>query len=85
MLLTHAKWKGFTQKEIVDAHKSSEVMIALSCDSKQAVDELMDKVQAAGGKARETQDYGFMYSRGFEDPDGHIWEVFWMDPNHVKS
>lgn len=85
MLLTHPKWQGFTKKDIVDAHKSSEVMTALSMESKQAVDDLMDKVQAAGGKARETQDYGFMYSRGFEDLDGHIWEVFWMDPNHVKN
>jgi len=81
MLLTHEKWRQFTSKKIVDARTSSEVMIALSADSRDDVDGLAGKAKAGGGAADPipTQDYGFMYSRSFEDPDGHIWEVVWMD------
>lgn len=85
MLLTHEKIKQFTKKEIVDAHASTEVLVALDLNSKEAVDQLFEKVLKAGGKeARPTEDYGFMYGRSFEDPDGHIWEVFYMDPSYVK-
>lgn len=80
MLLTHDKFTQFTPKRIADAHATSEVLICISEDSREGVDAITDKALAAGGKeARERQDYGFMYSRSFEDPDGHIWEPMWMD------
>jgi predicted lactoylglutathione lyase len=81
MLLTHAKYAGFTPKKIVDAKSSSEVMIALSADSRADVDAMVEKAKASGVTIdpTPTQDYGFMYGRSFEDPDGHIWEVVWMD------
>lgn len=80
MLLTHDKFSQFTPKRIADAHATSEVLIAISADSREGVDEITDKALAAGGReARDKQDYGFMYSRSFEDPDGHIWEPMWMD------
>jgi len=80
MLLTHDKFRQFTPKRVADAHATSEVLIAISADSREAVDEIADQALAAGGReAREKQDYGFMYSRSFEDLDGHIWEPMWMD------
>jgi uncharacterized protein len=81
MLLTHDKFRQFTPKKIVDAKTSSEVLICISADSRQAVDDIVGKAQAGGGSADPgpTQDYGFMYGRSFEDPDGHIWEAMWMD------
>jgi predicted lactoylglutathione lyase len=80
MLLTHDKFAQFTPKRIADAHATSEVLIAISADSREAVDEITEKALAAGGREpREKQDYGFMYGRSFEDPDGHIWEPMWMD------
>jgi predicted lactoylglutathione lyase len=86
MLLTHPKFKEFTSKEIVDATKATEVLTALSADSKAKVDELVDAGLAAGATAvRDPMDFGFMYARSFSDLDGHIWEVFWMDPSHVQQ
>ena len=86
MLLTHPKFKEFTKKEIADAHKMTEVLTCLAVDSNHKVDELVDKAIAAGGtEARDPQDYGFMYGRSFNDLDGHIWEVVWMDPNHAQQ
>jgi predicted lactoylglutathione lyase len=81
MLLTHDKYRQFTSKKIVDARTSSEVLICLSADSRTEVDALIGKAKAAGGTLDPTpqQDFGFMYGRSFEDPDGHIWEVMWMD------
>lgn len=85
MLITPARFKDFTKKEIVDAKKSTEVLLALSSDSKEKVNELADKALAAGGTpARDPEDHGFMFARAIEDLDGHIWEFFWMDPNHVQ-
>jgi predicted lactoylglutathione lyase len=85
MLLTHAKFKEFTPKTICDATKSTEVLVALSCDSRKQVEELVRKALAAGGsRYSEPKDHGFMYQDGFQDPDGHIWEVFYMDPSFVK-
>jgi len=83
MLLTHEKWRQFTRKRIVDAHVDAQVLLCLSADSREEVSRLVDKATDTGGKADPTpmQDYGFMYGRSFEDPDGHIWEVMWMDPN----
>ncbi len=81
MLLTHDYFATFTPKAIADAHAASEVLIALSRDSREEVDAITEAAAAAGGKAdiRERQDYGFMYSRAFEDPDGHVFEPAWMD------
>ncbi len=81
MLLTHEKYAQFTSKKIVDAKTSSEVMIALSADSRANVDGMVEKAKASGVTIdpTPTQDLGFMYGRSFEDPDGHIWEVVWMD------
>ncbi len=81
MLLTHDKFRQFTPKKIADARTASEVLICLSADSRDAVDDITDKAKGAGGNADPSpkQDYGFMYGRSFEDPDGHIWEVVWMD------
>jgi predicted lactoylglutathione lyase len=86
MLLTHPKFGEFTKKTIVDAHEATEVLTALSCDSKAEVDRIVDRALEAGGSmARELKDHGFMYERSFEDPDGHIWEIFWMDPKAVEQ
>ena len=81
MLLTHDKWKGFTHRTIPDAHASAQVLLCLSEDSREAVDAVVAKAGAAGGKAdpNATQDYGFMYGRSFEDPDGHVFEPMYMD------
>jgi predicted lactoylglutathione lyase len=82
MLLTHDKFKQFTPKEICDATKSSEALICLSCESRAQVDEQVRKAVAAGGTTHAAaKDYGFMYGHGFQDLDGHIWELMWMDPN----
>lgn len=86
MLLTEEKFKGFTRKELVDAHKSTEVLVALSVENKEKVNEMTEKALAAGGnEPRPVYDYGFMFGRCFEDLDGHIWEVFWMDPEAAKN
>jgi len=80
MLLTHDKFAQFTPKKIADARETSEVLICISADSREAVDEITGQALAAGGREpRERQDYGFMYGRSFEDLDGHIWEPMWMD------
>jgi predicted lactoylglutathione lyase len=81
MLLTHEKFRQFTPKDIADARITTEVLICVSADSRDAVDDVVGKAGAAGGRADPSpkQDYGFMYGRSFEDPDGHIWEVMWMD------
>jgi uncharacterized protein len=81
MLLTHDKFRQFTSKKITDAKTSSEVLICLSANNREAVDDIVGKAQAAGGGIDPCpkQDFGFMYGRSFEDPDGHIWEVMWMD------
>ena len=80
MLLTHEKFAQFTPKPIADAHRTSEVLICISADSRADVDTITEAALVAGGREpRDRQDYGFMYSRSFEDPDGHIWEPMWMD------
>jgi hypothetical protein len=79
MLLTEPFFKTFINKTLVDAKKSTEVLVCLSCDSKEEVDDLVKKASAHGGKTvREPQDHGFMYQHAFEDPDGHIWELVHM-------
>ena len=81
MLLTHDFWKTFTGKTIPDAHDTAQVLLALSQESQDAVEAIVGKAVAAGGKAdpMPKQDLGFMYGRSFEDPDGHIWENAFMD------
>jgi predicted lactoylglutathione lyase len=85
MLLVESYFKTFIKKEIADAKKVTEVLLALSFNSIEEVDEFMQKgIQAGGVEAREKQELGFMYSRALEDLDGHTWEVFWMDPKQVQ-
>jgi hypothetical protein len=82
MLLTHDKYRQFTSKPIADAHASSQVLLCLSAEGgRDEVDETIAKAAGAGGVADPSpkQDHGFMYGRSFEDPDGHHWEVMWMD------
>ena len=82
MLLTHAKFKEFTPKQVADATKSTEVLVCLSVESRAAVDEIIRKAVSAGGTTfGEPMEYGFMYGRSFQDMDGHIWEFIWMDPS----
>jgi len=82
MLLTEPFFQSFIKKPISDAKKATEVLICLSCDSKAEVDQLVAKAVAGGGSTpNPVQDYGFMYSHGFEDLDGHVWELMYMDPN----
>lgn len=79
MLLTHDKWRTFTDRPIPPS-TASEVMLAISCDSREAVDR-MNEAAAHGGTAdiNPKQDYGWMYNRNLADPDGHVWEAMWMD------
>lgn len=86
MLLTHEKFKSFSTKPIPDTHKTTGVLIALTLDSKVAVDEMVRKAVGAGGEEpRAMQDHGFMMQRTFEDLDGHTWEPFWMDWTFVQK
>jgi len=80
MLIVEEFFKTFTKKKISNAKRSTEVLLALSAQDRKKVDELLDKAIAYGGReAREPQDYGWMYGRSFEDVDGHIWEIIYMD------
>ncbi|HVH95670.1 MAG TPA: VOC family protein, partial [Bacillus sp. (in: firmicutes)] len=80
MLLVEKFFKTFTKKEICDTIKNTEVMVALSTDSKEKVDEMINKaIESGGNESREPQNHGWMYGRSFEDIDGHIWEIIYMD------
>ncbi|MFN3494281.1 MAG: VOC family protein [Hydrogenophaga sp.] len=80
MLLVKPFFQGFTQLPIADAHQTTEVLIALSCDSRAEVEAVVAKAVAAGATTPNApQDHGFMFQHGFADLDGHQWEVFWMD------
>jgi uncharacterized protein len=86
MLLTEAHFKSFTPKPLADAKKTTGVIVALSADSRQEVSSLVEKALANGAtRYAEPVDHGFMYQWGFEDPDGHIWEYVWMNPEHVQK
>jgi hypothetical protein len=86
MLLTYAKFKEFTSKAICDATKSTEVLVCLSCASREQVDDMVRTAIANGGtKYAEPKDYGFMYQHGFQDPDGHIWELICMEPSAMTQ
>ena len=84
MLVEHSKFKGFVKKPIA-SKDVIEAILSLSCDSPEAVKELAEKAFALGGKqVNEMEDHGFMFSWGFEDLDGHLWDLFWMNPEHVQ-
>jgi predicted lactoylglutathione lyase len=82
MLLTHEKFAQFTQRRIADAHATVQTLLCLSADSRDHVDRIVETAASSGGRPdpNAAQDYGFMYGRSVEDPDGHIWEIMWMDP-----
>jgi predicted lactoylglutathione lyase len=85
MLLVNDRFQDFTKKEVVDPATQTEAILALSADSREEVDDFAEKALATGGRpANDPTDMGFMYSRSFQDPDGHLWEVFWMDPAAVE-
>lgn len=86
MLLTKPFFAGFTKKPIADARTTTETLLALSCESRDEVDAMIAKAVAAGAATPvDSKDYGFMYQHGFEDLDGHQWEVFWMDEANVPQ
>jgi predicted lactoylglutathione lyase len=86
MLLVEPFFKSFTKKDIVDATTSTEAILCLGVESRQRVDELVDKALAAGGlPSNDTMDQGFMYGRSFQDLDGHLWEVMYMDAAAVPE
>lgn len=86
MLLVKDRFKDFTRKQLADPQVQTEAILALSAASREDVDRVADAALAAGGSvASDPMEYGFMYARSFHDPDGHIWEVMWMDPAHVDS
>lgn len=86
MLLTHAKFKDFSPNPICDTSKHTEVLLALSCESKADVAERMKKALDAGARRfSEPKDYGFMVQDSFQDLDGHVWELFHMDPAAVQK
>jgi predicted lactoylglutathione lyase len=86
MLLTTEFFQPFTHKPVADAHKSTEVLLCLSCESRARVDELVQQAVAAGGASpNPKQDHGFMYGHGFEDLDGHVWELSYMDMANMPA
>jgi uncharacterized protein len=86
MLLTEEKFQTFTPKQICDASKFTEVLVSLSLESRANVEEMVAKAVAAGGATyNEPQDHGFMYAHGFQDLDGHIWELIYMESTAVKE
>ena len=85
MLLGEPFFKTFTKRELCDTSRQTEGLFALSCESRAAVDDMVKKAIAAGGKhAMDQQDHGFMYGWSFYDLDGHHWEVMWMDPKATQ-
>lgn len=86
MLLTHDKFRQFTPKAIANARETSEVLLCMSADSRDAVDATVEKAGPAGGTTDSApkQDHGFMYCRSIEDLDGHVWEIMWMDLEAAK-
>lgn len=87
MLLTHEHYRQFTQRPIGDARRESQALLALSVESRDAVNATLAQAAGAGGRAdpNPPQDHGFMFSRSIEDPDGNVWEIMWMDPAALKQ
>lgn len=85
MLLVEPYFKSFTKRDVADARKQTEAMFALSCRSREEVDEMVKKaIDGGGAHAMEPKDHGFMYNWSFYDLDGHHWEVLWMDPSQIQ-
>ena len=86
MLLVEKFFKTFTKKEICDTSKNTEVIVALSVEGREKVDKMINKAIEAGGReSREPQDNGWMYGRSFDDINGHLWEIIYMDENALKN
>jgi predicted lactoylglutathione lyase len=86
MLLAEPYFRTFTRRELCDTSRNTEGLFALSCDTRAEVDEMVNSAVAAGGRhAMDAQDHGFMYGWSFYDPDGHHWEVLWMDPRAIPQ
>lgn len=86
MLLAESRFKDFTKKQLADPTTHTEAILAFSAESRAQVDELADKALESGGSpANDPMDHGFMYGRSFDDPDGHLWEVMWMDPAALEQ
>ena len=87
MLLTHEHYRQFTKRPIGDARRESQALLALSAESRDAVNATLAQATAAGGRAdpNPSQDHGFMFSRSVEDPDGNVWEIMWMDPSALAQ
>jgi predicted lactoylglutathione lyase len=86
MLLTYPKFKEFTPKAICDATKSTEVLVCLSCEGRDGVNDMVRNAVAAGGTTwAQSKDYGFMYQHGFQDLDSHMWELIYMEPNGIAK
>lgn len=86
MLLQRDFFATFTDKQLCDTSRYTEGLVAVTCADRAEVDDLLDKALAAGGtRAKDAVDHGFMYGNSFYDPDGHHWEVFWMDPEAAEK
>jgi predicted lactoylglutathione lyase len=86
MLLVEKFCKSFTKKDVCDTSKNTEAIVALSVESREKVDQMIEKaIEAGGSEPREKQDQGWMYGRSFEDTDGHLWEVFFMEESAIKK
>jgi predicted lactoylglutathione lyase len=86
MLLVEKFFKSFTKKDVCDTSKNKEAIVALSVESREKVDQMIEKaIEAGGSEPREKQDQGWMYGRSFEDTDGHLWEVFFMEESAIKK
>ena len=86
MLLNEEFFKSFTKREITNPRTANECMLAISLESREAVDQMLDKAIAAGANEyKKPDDHGFMYERDFEDLDGHIWSMFWMDTSKMQK
>jgi uncharacterized protein len=86
MLLVEDRFKDFTKKSVSDAGSQTEVIVAVSANSRAQVNEIAETALAAGGQpSNEPMDEGNMFARSFQDPDGHLWEVLWMDPSAIEG
>ena len=86
MLLSQTRFRDFTEKQLADPKTQTEAILALSAESRDAVDQFADTALEAGGSAaNDPMEMDFMYGRSFQDPDGHLWEIFWMDPSALQQ
>jgi predicted lactoylglutathione lyase len=86
MLLVQHRFRDFTKKQVADATTQTEMIVGVALDSREEVDELVNRALAAGGQpSNDPMDYGFMYGWSFQDLDGHLWEVIYMDPSALDQ